>query len=196
MAGGGVGRDVVVDLSQGFRWTAPDWSRRTVWAGASVTWAEVTEAARPFGLRLPPDPASGGFATSGGMAATNAAGPRSVRCGSVRHWVAAIEIIGADGEPRRVTRGEGSGERFDLSPEQRRIVATRFPKTRKNSAGYALNHFADSGDELDLLCGSEGTLAIVTAVEWRRGPDPPGGARVAPRVRAPAPLARAGACLP
>src|SRR5207248_2618321 len=82
--------------------------------------------------------------------------------GSVRHWVAAIEIIGADGEPRRVSRGEGSSERFGLSPEQRRIVAARFPKTRKNSAGYALNHFADSGDELDLLIGSEGTLAIVT----------------------------------
>src|SRR5256886_14811958 len=98
------------------------------------------------------------------MAATNAAGPRSVRCGSVRHWVAAIEIIGADGEPRRVGRGEGSGQRFGLSPEQRRIVATRFPKTRKNSAGYALNHFADSGDELDLLIGSEGTLAIVTEI--------------------------------
>src|SRR5207248_9502062 len=95
------------------------------------------------------------------------AGPRSVRCGSVRHWVAAIEIIGADGEPRRVTRGEGSGERFGLSPEQRRIVATRFPKTRKNSAGYALTHFADSGHGLDLLLGAEGTLAIDTAVEWQ-----------------------------
>src|SRR2546423_10614807 len=196
MAGGSVGRDVVVDLSQGFRWTAPDWSRRTVWAGASVTWAEVTEAARPFGLRLPPDPSSGGFATSGGMAATNAAGPRSVRCGSVRHWVAAIEIIGADGEPRRVTRGEGSGERFDLSPEQRRIVATRFPKTRKNSAGYALNHFADSGDELDLLIGSEGTLAIVTAVEWRGQPDPPGAGRGGRGVPGPGETTEAGGLPP
>ena len=93
MAGGSVGRDVVVDMSQGFRWTAPDWSRRTLWAGASVTWAAVTDAARAFGLRLPPDPSSGGFATSGGMVATNAAGPRSVRCGSVRRWVEAIELI-------------------------------------------------------------------------------------------------------
>src|SRR2546428_2833029 len=167
MAGGSVGRDVVVDMSQGFRWTAPDWSRRTLWAGASVTWADVTDAARPFGLRLPPDPSSGAFATSGGMVATNAAGPRSVRCGSVRHWVEAIEIIGTDGEARRVTRGAGSGERFHLSSDQARLVEARFPKTRKNSAGYALNHFADSGDELDLLIGSEGTLAFVTAVEWR-----------------------------
>src|SRR4030081_3618367 len=52
MAGGSVGRDVVVDLSHGFRWTVPDWSRRTVWAGASVTWAELTDAARPFRLQL------------------------------------------------------------------------------------------------------------------------------------------------
>jgi len=59
MAGGSVGRDVVVDMSQGFRWTAPDWSRRTFWAGASVTWADVTDAARPFGLRLPPEPTLG-----------------------------------------------------------------------------------------------------------------------------------------
>jgi len=179
MAGGSVGRDVVVDLSQGFRWTAPDWSRRTVWAGASVTWAEVTDAARPFGLRLPPDPSSGGFATSGGMVATNAAGPRSVRCGSVRHWVQAIEIIDAAGAPRRVTRGAGSGERYSLSPDQRRLVAARFPKTRKNSAGYALDRYAESGDELDLLIGSEGTLAFVTAVQWRLEPIPADVAGVA-----------------
>src|SRR5213593_382775 len=172
MAGGSVGRGVVVDLSQGFRWTAPDWPRRRLWAGASVTWAEVTAAARPFGLRLPPDPSSGSFATSGGMVATNAAGPRSVRCGSVRSWVEAVEIIGADGEPRQVTRGVGSGERFPLSADQRRLIAARFPKTRKNAAGYALDRYAESGDEIDLLVGSEGTLAFITAVEWRLEPSP------------------------
>src|SRR5437870_4394060 len=179
MAGGSVGRGVVVDLSRGFNWTAPDWPGRRLWAGASVTWAELTAAARPFGLRLPPDPSSGAFATSGGMVATNAAGPRSVRCGSVRRWIQAIEIIGADGEARRIRRGAGSRERFTLSADQRRLVEARSPKTRKNSAGYALNHFADSGDELDLLIGSEGTLAFVTAVEWRLEPIPPDVAGVA-----------------
>jgi len=172
MAGGSVGRDIVVDLSQGFRWMAPDWPGRSLWAGASVTWADVTAAARPFGLRLPPDPSSGAFATSGGMIATNAAGPRSVRCGSVRRWVDAIEIIGADGEARRIKRGEGRWERFALSADQQKLVEARFPKTRKSSAGYALDRYARSGDELDLLIGSEGTLALVTAVQWRLEPIP------------------------
>src|SRR2546429_9025287 len=194
MAGGSVGGGVVVDLSQGFHWSAPDWPRRRLWAGASVPWAELTAAARPFGLRLPPDPSSGAFATSGGMVATNAAGPRSVRCGSVRSWVEAIEIVDAEGQARRITRGAGSGERFPLSPDQQRLIAARFPKTRKNAAGYALDRYAESRDELDLLVGSEGTLAFVTAVEWRGGPPPPrlGGAGPA-GVGAPAPAARPAA---
>jgi FAD/FMN-containing dehydrogenase len=179
MPGGNVGRGVIVDLSQGFRWTAPDWAARTLWAGASVTWAEVNTAARPFGLRLPPDPSSGEFATAGGMVATNAAGPRSVRCGSVRSWIEAVEIIDADGESRRVVRGAGTGERFTLSPDQARLVQARFPKTRKSTAGYALDRYAESAAELDLLIGSEGTLAFVTAVEWRLEPIPADAAGVA-----------------
>src|SRR5439155_9048362 len=172
MPGGNVGRGVIVDLSRAFHRLAPDWNRRTVWAGASVTWAEVNDAARPFGLRLPPDPSSGAFATSGGMVATNAAGPRSVRYGSVRGWVEAVQIVTADGEARTVSRGGGAGS-WRLAPDARHLVTHRFPRTRKNSSGYALDRFADSGDELDLLIGSEGTLAFITAVQWRLAPVPP-----------------------
>jgi len=148
-------------------------------AGAAATWAQVTDAARPYGLRLPPDPSSGAFATSGGMVMTNAAGPRSVRYGSVRRWVEAIEIVGVGGEVRRIQRGARSTEQFVLSADQRQLIDIKFPKTRKNSSGYALDEYARSGDELDLLIGSEGTLACVTAVEWRLDPIPPDQAGVA-----------------
>src|SRR5881628_2736482 len=173
MPGGNVGRGVIVDLSGGFRWTAPDWAGRTIWVGASVTWAQVNEAARPFGLRLPPDPSSGAFATSGGMVATNAAGPRSVRCGSVRNWVEAVEVVEQDGATRRVERGVHGTARWHLEPAAAELVRQRFPRTRKSSTGYALDRYAETADELDLLIGAEGTLAIVTAVEWRLEPIPP-----------------------
>jgi FAD/FMN-containing dehydrogenase len=39
--------------------------------------------------------------------------------------------------------------------------------------GYALDAFAESGDEVDLFVGAEGTLGIVTTVEWRLDPIPP-----------------------
>ena len=108
MPGGNVGAGVIVDLSRGFTDLSIDPKRRIARAGASVTWAQVTEAARVHGLRLPPDPSSGAFATSGGMVATNAAGPRSVRYGSVRRWVEAVEVVDANGETRTVRREGGS----------------------------------------------------------------------------------------
>src|SRR2546430_13451636 len=138
MPGGAVGRGIIVDLSQGYHWVVPDWPGRTVWVGASVTGAQIGDCARPRALRLAPDPSSGAFATSGGMIATNAAGPRSVRCGSVRAWVEAVEIVGTDGKARRVTRGGGSTERLALTPGQQRPLRGRFPPTPTNSSGYAL----------------------------------------------------------
>lgn len=179
MPGGNVGPGIIVDLSSAFSDLTIDAPHRVARAGASVTWAQVNDAARPYGLRLPPDPSSGLFATSGGMVSTNAAGPRTVRYGSVRNWVQALEIVTADGEVRTVTRGAGSGERFTLTPNTKHLIAERFPKTRKNSSGYALDRFAETGDEVDLLVGSEGTLAIVTAAHWRLDSIPPDIAGVA-----------------
>jgi len=174
MPGGNVGSGVIVDLSRGFIDVNVDPHTRIARAGASVTWAQVTEAARAYGLRLPPDPSSGAFATSGGMAATNAAGPRSVKYGSVRRWVEGLEVVEASGETRTVRRGGGARYPIASTPDLQ-----NFPRTRKNSSGYALDRFAESGDELDLLIGSEGTLAFVTAVHWRLDPIPPDIAGVA-----------------
>ena len=171
MPGGNVGSDIVVDLSLGFAQLSIDPQARVARAGASVTWARLNAAARTYGLRLPPDPSSGAFATSGGMAMTNAAGPRTVRYGSVRQWIEGLEVVDADGDVTFIDRGQDS-DRFMLTPDGRRLIADRFPETRKNSSGYALDRFAETGDEVDLLVGSEGTLGIVTEVHWRLDPIP------------------------
>ena len=173
MAGGNVGPGIIVDLSTGFSELSIDPQHRTARAGASVTWAQIDEAARPYGLRLPPDPSSGLFATSGGMVSTNAAGPRTVRYGSMRRWVEAVQVVEADGTVRTVARGAGSGERFALTTDDRQRITARFPKTRKNSSGYGLDKFAETGDEVDLFIGAEGTLGFVTAVRWRLDTIPP-----------------------
>ncbi|HZH41707.1 MAG TPA: FAD-binding oxidoreductase [Gemmatimonadales bacterium] len=170
MPGGNVGPGVVVDCS-GFRSLSVDPGRRLARAGAGVTWKQVNDAAGELGLRLPPDPSSGAFATSGGMVSTNAAGPRTVQSGSVRKWVESLDIVDASGEARTVRRGGGPGP-LVLDPHRLAQVAQQFPKTRKNSSGYAVDEFARSGDEIDLLIGSEGTLAFVTTVEWRLEPLP------------------------
>src|SRR5918992_1036316 len=68
---------------------------RTATTGAAVTLAQLNAAAATYGLRLPPDPSSGAWATLGGMVSTNAAGARSVRFGSVRRWVQGLTLITA-----------------------------------------------------------------------------------------------------
>jgi FAD/FMN-containing dehydrogenase len=104
----------------------------------------------------------------------------------VRRWVEALTLVTADGETVRLARGErGDGpgphplalRRFEESaaPAIRAhaaLVAERWPRTRKNSSGYALDAWLASGDLLDLVVGAEGTLGLVTEVEWRLAPIP------------------------
>ncbi len=183
MPGGNVGDGVVVDLTaMAGPPTAvrPEERRATMRAGAPL--GELARAAGAHGLRLPPDPSSWRWATAGGVVATNAAGARSVRYGSVRPWVDALEIVTAEGAVERLDRagrqrGGAPGDRFaaEVAPAIRAaapLVRARFPATRKNSCGYALDAYLRSGDLLDLVVGSEGTLALVTEVTWRLDPVP------------------------
>jgi FAD/FMN-containing dehydrogenase len=181
MGGGNVGDGVVVDLTGlAERRLELDPGRRRAITSAQITLAELNTAAAPLGLRLPPDPSSGRWATLGGMVSTNAAGARSVRYGSVRPWVEALTLMTAEGDLVRLRRGERIPDRSppaalarfyrDVAPRlqtAKPLIVQRFPRTRKNSSGYALDAYQTSGDVLDLIIGAEGTLGIVTEIEWR-----------------------------
>jgi FAD/FMN-containing dehydrogenase len=187
MGGGNVGEGVVVDLTRmSDRRLEVDSTARRAITSSSVTLAELNAAAGRHGLRLPPDPSSGLWATVGGMVSTNAAGARSVRYGSVRPWVEGLTLVTADGETVKLRRGvtpsrDGASaalSRFyrDAVPaihQADALIAARFPKTRKNSSGYALDAYLASGDLLDLIIGAEGTLGIVSEIEWRLDRIPP-----------------------
>ncbi len=180
--GGNIGAGVIVDL-QFLRqpMTVFEGGARV---GAAVTWRDLAAAAEPHGLRLPPDPSSSAYCTIGGMTATNAAGARSLRYGTMRRWVEGIEIVVGDGEIVRLARrapstaGASALERRFAAGAAReiqtaaRLIRQRFPRTAKNSAGYALDAYLNSGSLVDLVVGSEGTLGVITAVELRLAPKP------------------------
>ena len=194
MGGGNVGEGVIVDLTrmEGGRLEL-DAGRRRALTGAAITLADLNAAAGRHNLRLPPDPSSARWATLGGMVATNAAGARSVRYGSVRPWVDGLTLLTADGESIKLRRGNAPEPptaaalaRFtrDAAPFIRAAapqILSRFPRTRKNTSGYALDAYLRSGDPIDLLIGAEGTLGVVTEIEWRLDAIPPcrAGLRVA-----------------
>jgi FAD/FMN-containing dehydrogenase len=195
MAGAAVGDGVIIDLTALTpRTLTIDPEARTARTAGAVTVAELNAAAARHGLRMPVEPSSGRWATLGGMVATNAAGARSFRNGSVRHWVESLEVVTAEGETMELRRGgalRGAGPqpaalvRFDQTAgpairAEAGAVRDAWPRTRKNASGYALDAWLDSGEEIDLLVGSEGTLALTTEIGWRLTPIP--SARSAVRV--------------
>jgi FAD/FMN-containing dehydrogenase len=196
MSGGNVGEGVIVDLTRMTGRLDVDVGKQAAVTAAGVTLAALNAAAGPYQLRLPPDPSSGRWATLGGMVATNAAGARSVRYGSVREWVDALTLVTSDGETITLRRGESQGARPNAAAlsrfgreaapviqESAPLITARFPRTRKNSSGYALDAYLHSGDLVDLVIGAEGTLGIVIEIEWRLDLIPPcrAGLRIALR---------------
>lgn len=176
MAGGAVGPGVIVDLSRLDAIGAVDAAARRVRVGPGAVLAAVDAAARRHGLRFPPDPSSAKFCTVGGMASTNAAGAHTLRHGATRPWIVAVDCVFADGTRAELRRGapapEGvpAVERFlrDVRPALLAHEAARpsvHAGVRKESSGYAVADYARSGDLVDLLVGSEGTLALLVGLE-------------------------------
>lgn len=180
MPGGAIGEGVIVDLSRWDHIGDVDVSARSIRVGPGAIRADVDRAARRHGLRLPVDPSSGAFCTIGGMASTNAAGAHSMHFGSMRRWVRAIDCVLADGTRAEVRR-EGAGlgndqclERFFSLARQLSDAGSgtvpRHAGVLKDSSGYAIADYVRSGDLIDLLVGSEGTLAFFVDLELALAP--------------------------
>jgi FAD/FMN-containing dehydrogenase len=164
MSGGAIGPGIVVDLSRWREIGAVDPDRQRIVVGPGALRADVDAAARAAGLRFPVDPSSGAFCTIGGMVATNAAGARTLGFGATRAWVTGLACVFTDGTSGWIRRDDET----HVLPIARQLAQLthsaradlRHPGVRKESSGYALH-----GDLVDLLVGSEGTIALFTAVE-------------------------------
>jgi FAD/FMN-containing dehydrogenase len=160
MAGAAIGPGVIVDLS---RWKhVGEISNRTITVQPGAICAEVQRVARLKGLRFPVSPSSAAFCSIGGMTATNAAGAHTLHYGSMREWVNAMEWVSASCHPERSERSASSGEK-----QVPRFARDDIDMVRKSSSGYFTG-----GDEVDLLVGSEGTLAFFTSIELRLTDEP------------------------
>lgn len=175
MAGGAIGNGVIVDLSRMKHVGPVDAAQRRVRVGPGALRGEVQAAAARARLRFPPDPSSGEFCTIGGMVSTNAAGAHTLRFGSTRRWVHALDCVFDDGSRATVARGTARPQnvpaldRLDAVLRPLREMDARDPlehaRVLKESSGYALHAFSESGELVDLLVGSEGTMVIIVGIE-------------------------------
>jgi FAD/FMN-containing dehydrogenase/Fe-S oxidoreductase len=138
---------------------------------------------------FPVDVSTSSRATLGGMAGNNSCGARSIRYGTMRANLRAIDGILADGSRARFGELTEPGGEGGPAPELvKRLLAlgrreaaeidARFPKLQRRIGGYNIDaltgNLTGSGpiNLAHLLVGSEGTLAFSTAIELDLQPMP------------------------
>jgi FAD/FMN-containing dehydrogenase len=170
MPGGAIGPGVIVDLGRLDTIGPIDAVSRRVSVGPGAIAAQVDRAAAAAGLRFPVDPSSWEFCTVGGMAATNAAGAHTFRFGPMRAWVSALDCVFADGTRAVVRRGTPPPSvpaiaRFLADAGAHPAAPPAHVGVRKDSSGYDISGYVETGELVDLLVGSEGTLALFVGLE-------------------------------
>src|SRR5271170_1522431 len=193
LAGQCTNRAVVIDFSPHWRDLRDlDASSRTcvVEPGISIDQINHQLWARQIPLFFAPDPASGGQAAIGGCIGNNAAGARSIRYGRTSENLAGVQVLLSTGEECWLEKGAGRSnaaalrlarQTADVVRSGAELIRRRYPKLIRRNAGYALDLVLkqlDAGvraEDLDLsglICGSEGTLALITAARLMLHPNP------------------------
>lgn len=138
----------------------------TAQAGAFVD--DIKSGAEKHGLFYTSHPTER-TATVGGTVATNASGSRSFKYGPTRKYVKRLKMVLASGEILDISRGkqfltrDNSSITLPLGTQITIPLPTYKMPGIKNAAGY----FARDGmDLIDLFIGQEGTLSIITEVEF------------------------------
>jgi len=186
LAGQAVGRAVIIDTSRWLTNIGPiDAVKKRVHVEPGVVLDALNLAASAHGLMFGPDVATSSHASIGGMIGNNSAGARSILYGHTAEHVLSIDAVLADGRPVRFSEGAAGHDATVRELTQRvadivqpiaPLIRTRFPKTRRHVSGYNLHLLlqqfetsaAGTFDRVNLsqlICGSEGTLAIVTGAD-------------------------------
>lgn len=166
---------------------------------SGALYRDVEKMLKKHGAYIPAYPASKDICTIGGAVANNAAGPDSLKYGHTSHWVEALTVVLRDGksytikpisykEFKALTKKKNAlseilKETLALIEKNEKTIYEEKPKTKKNSAGYALWDVLDvpvssfkrgkgTFNLLRLLCGSQGTIGIITDVTMRAIPIP------------------------
>jgi (R)-2-hydroxyglutarate dehydrogenase len=197
--GGGTGTNgqsltegLVVDVSRHMnRILEINLAERWVRVQAGVVKDQLNAALAEHGLFFPPELSTSNRATIGGMISTDASGQGSCLYGKTRNHVLELTSVLLDGtvltsgplddqELQQIQQRPGIVGAVHrlvdaIQREQADQIAAHFPKLNRCLTGYDLAHIRDERGRFNLnaiLCGSEGTLALIAEAKLNVVPIP------------------------
>jgi FAD/FMN-containing dehydrogenase/Fe-S oxidoreductase len=201
LAGQAVNEALVLDFSRhldGILEVDPE--RRTVRVQPGIVLDDLNRRLRRYGLQFGPDPASSDRAAMGGIVSNNSTGSHSILYGMTADHVLEMNVLLADGSrahfgplereqlTERATRGGLEGwiyramENLIGDRGNRRVIRNGTPRHWRRCGGYNLDrlvegsHFHHHRDRrfnlAKLVCGGEGTLAVIEDVTLNLVPVP------------------------
>jgi FAD/FMN-containing dehydrogenase/Fe-S oxidoreductase len=162
-----------------------DLEKKQVTVQPGIVLDDLNRQLKKHGLWFPVDVSTASRATIGGMTANNSCGGRSIRYGTMRANVVAIDGVLADGSAMHF--GEVAPDLSDVGARERPLaekllaigareageVEARFPKVHRRVGGYNIDALNPRNNRINLahvLVGSEGTLAFSTGVTLQLSP--------------------------
>ncbi len=190
LAGQVVGEAIIVDVSRYMTdIISVNREAQTALVQPGVVLESLNQRVNPLGLKFAPDPSTLNRCTVSGVIGNNAWGAHAPAYGSTRDHVLETELALPNGDLIRTAPLDGpafsrkqslpgkEGEIYRcvefILREHRALIAERYPNRREVicNAGYALHELAamrpwsPQGPEFNLsalVCGSEGTLGLIT----------------------------------
>ncbi|KAA3655800.1 MAG: FAD-binding oxidoreductase [Calditrichaeota bacterium] len=149
---------------------------------------ELNATLKPYGLKFGPDPASANRATMGGSISNNATGSHSILYGMSADHVQSMQVVLSDGSRvtfsplnqhqinAKSTLSSREGEIYrrvsQTVQEKAGVIRDKTPKHWRRAGGYNLDRFVDGPNFYqprttdfnlaNLICGAEGSLAVMT----------------------------------
>lgn len=166
-----------------------------------LNYAKLQQTLHTHGRFLPPYPASLEYSTVGGAVSNNASGEKTFKYGDTRQYVKSLRVVLSNGEvietkrlsKRELNRKMGlatfEGEIYraldTLIEENHDLVRDIGIDVSKNSAGYALSEVKQKNGSFDLtplLVGSQGTLGIISEINFATEIYVPGSTLIAASI--------------
>ncbi len=200
LAGQAVNQALVIDMSRYLDQvlevnTEEQWTR----VRPGIVLDELNLHLRQYGLQFGPDPASSNRAAMGGIVSNNSTGSHSIMYGMTADHVLGSNVILSDGtmtsfeflNPDELGQYQGRGglegdiyrKIQSLASQNVDTIRAGTPRHWRRCGGYNLDRFIDEGVSFKyehdrrfnlskIVCGAEGTLAVLTEIKLNLVPIP------------------------